>query len=116
MRALSDQIPPLSSPPSLRPQRLVSTYCSSLSHGNIVLIGDSAHSMYASLGQGVNSALGEQLRLNYYYLCGGGSVACVQPLGASGALPHHRHMTPHAAPRTVVNVDAVSTFVYFDCC
>eukprot|EP00752_Nemacystus_decipiens_P010969 g9749.t1 len=40
-----------------RPQRLRSTYCSSLSHGNVVLIGDAGHSMWASLGQGVNAAL-----------------------------------------------------------
>ncbi|CAM9788399.1 unnamed protein product [Scytosiphon promiscuus] len=40
-----------------RPQRLKSTYCSSLVHGSAVLIGDAAHSMWASLGQGVNAAL-----------------------------------------------------------
>lgn len=43
-----------------RPQHLWSTYCSSLTHERAVLIGDAAHSMWASLGQGVNSALGEQ--------------------------------------------------------
>ncbi|CAM9316308.1 unnamed protein product [Hapterophycus canaliculatus] len=40
-----------------RPQRLRSTFCSSLVHGSTVLIGDAAHSMWASLGQGVNAAL-----------------------------------------------------------
>ncbi|CAN0208273.1 unnamed protein product [Ectocarpus sp. 6 AP-2014] len=40
-----------------RTQQLRSTYCSRLAHGSIFLIGDAAHSMWASLGQGVNAAL-----------------------------------------------------------
>ncbi|CAM9679577.1 unnamed protein product [Discosporangium mesarthrocarpum] len=40
-----------------RPSQLVSTYCSSLSRGRVALIGDAGHSMWASLGQGVNAAM-----------------------------------------------------------
>lgn len=47
-------------PSMRRTQQLQSTYCSRLTHGSIALIGDAAHSMWASLGQGVNAALGEQ--------------------------------------------------------
>ncbi|CAN0145885.1 unnamed protein product [Scytosiphon promiscuus] len=40
-----------------RPRRLRTIYCSQLAVGSVVLIGDAAHAMEASLGQGVNSAL-----------------------------------------------------------
>jgi len=43
-----------------RPQRLRNLYCSKLAHGRTVLIGDALHAMTASLGQGVNAALGER--------------------------------------------------------
>lgn len=43
-----------------RPKRSRTIYCSQLNLGSVVLIGDAAHAMQASLGQGVNCALGEQ--------------------------------------------------------
>ncbi|CAM9205152.1 unnamed protein product [Choristocarpus tenellus] len=40
-----------------RPSYMKSTYCSRLTQGCVALVGDAAHSMWASLGQGVNAAM-----------------------------------------------------------
>lgn len=56
-----------------RPQPLKTTICSRQAYGNVVLIGDAAHSMWASLGQGVQAALGE---VNEPLLCAVCSVQC----------------------------------------
>ncbi|CBN77907.1 conserved unknown protein [Ectocarpus siliculosus] len=70
-----------------RTQQLRSTYCSRLAHGRIVLIGDAAHSMWASLGQGVNSAL-EDCRVLAQVLdsAAEGEAAAAQGIDVPGAL------------------------------
>lgn len=55
------------SPSMNSPQQQWSTYCSRLAHGRIVLIGDAGHSMWASLGQGVNAALGEEANKSFLH-------------------------------------------------
>ncbi|CAM9312188.1 unnamed protein product, partial [Phaeothamnion confervicola] len=61
------------------PNRLRGIYCSRLSVGRVALVGDAAHSMWASLGQGVNAAL-ETCRVFSDVLAGSSDLT-----GGSGA-------------------------------
>lgn len=51
-----------------RPSIQKTTICSHLAYGNVVLLGDAAHSMLASLGQGVQAALGKPVAFLVRYI------------------------------------------------